>query len=338
MIIMAPMRGYTDRVFREVWSRNFSGVDEAVAPFISLQQAKDLSVKILGDLAKKETGSIPVVPQILGNHPAAFISLACRLEDMGFRELNWNLGCPFPMVAKKAKGSGLLCFPDRVDAFLEEVCSHSPLKVSVKIRLGRHSKDETGALLAVLNRYPLHRVILHPRIGVQMYEGRPDLKAFHYFLHASCHPLVYNGDIWSRDDFQALSSCFSGVNSWMLGRGLLADPFLPERIKGIFADKKEDELDRFILFYKDLEAAYQKKLSGPSHLLARMKGWWVCFNESFEGGDILFKKIRKLQKLDLFQKEVQAFFDSRPAWLPSRAGGWVDPACCIDHGRVEGCL
>lgn len=332
------MRGYTDRVFREVWSRHFSGIDEAVAPFISLQQAKDLSLKILGDLAKKEAGSIPVIPQILGNHPAAFVSLACRLEDMGFSELNWNLGCPFPMVAKKAKGSGLLCFPDRIDAFLEEVCSLSPLRVSVKIRLGRHSKDEMGAVLSVLNRYPLHRVILHPRIGVQMYEGRPDLKAFQDFLHGARHPLVYNGDIWSRDDFYALSSCFPSLGSWMLGRGLLADPFLPERIRGGFGEKNKDELNRFILFYNDLEAAYQKKLSGPSHLLARMKGWWDCFYGSFEGGDLLFKKIRKLQRLDLFQKEVQAFFDSRPEWLPSRAGGWVDPALGSAEGRGEGRL
>ncbi|MCW7753703.1 tRNA-dihydrouridine synthase family protein [Desulfobotulus sp. H1] len=333
--IMAPMRGYTDAVFRDIWAKHFSGMDEAVAPFISLQQAKDLSSKILADVAQKGERSIPVIPQILGNSSQAFVALACRLADLGFQELNWNLGCPFPMVAKKTKGSGLLCFPERIDAFLEEACALSPLGVSVKMRLGRHDSRETTALLEVLNRYPLERIILHPRVGVQMYEGRPDLEAFRSFLRDSNHQVIYNGDIWSKDDFMALSTEFPGVKGWMLGRGLLADPFLAERLRGTFHSGDQTELIRFRSFYDDLENAYGKRLSGDSHLLSRMKGWWLCFQESFENGTSFFKSLRKLNRMEVFRREVTGFLDSKPRWRMPEAAGWVKGSSLFQGGKDD---
>lgn len=323
-VIMAPMRGYTDTIYRAVWGRHFRGLDEAMAPFISLHKASEVSLKTLGDLVPRSPSPLPVTPQMLGNQPDAFIDLAALLADQGYGELNWNLGCPFPMVAKKARGSGLLCHPDRVDAFLERVCASAPLAVSVKIRLGRQRREEMEAILPVLNRYPLSRVVVHPRIGTQMYTGRPDLAAFTRFLAACRHPVVYNGDIWSEEDFMALSKRYPGVSSWMLGRGLLADPFLPERIRGLFVSGEGSALARFLAFYADLEAAYAERLSGPSHLLARMKGWWACFHQSFAGGDAFFKKIRKIENIEAFRGAVQAFWDQRPQWQPLQTGGWVE--------------
>jgi tRNA-dihydrouridine synthase len=325
-MIMAPMRGYTDAVFREVWSRHFTGLDEAVAPFISLHKASEVSLKTLGELGQKGTFSLPVTPQMLGNQPEAFLDLARLLADQGYTELNWNLGCPFPMVAKKARGSGLLCHPDRVDAFLERVCAASPVEVSVKIRLGRQRKEEMEAIVPILNRYPLSRVMVHPRIGIQMYTGRPDLAGFERFRAACHHPLVYNGDIWSQRDFTGLTRRFPGITSWMLGRGLLADPFLAERLRGGFRGEREETLARFVAFYEELEAAYAARLSGPSHLLARMKGWWACFHQSFTEGERFFRKIRKIENLEAFGKAVQAFWDAEPDWQFSPNEGWVEEA------------
>lgn len=310
------MRGYTDRIFRKVWAKHFSGIDEAIAPFIPLGKAEGISDKLVRDFLQPENLSFPVIPQALSNHADAFILLARRLSDLGFKELNWNMGCPFRMVAKKGKGSGLLAKPDFVDDFLEKVFKESPLEISVKIRLGREKSDEMDALLPVLNRYPLKRIIVHPRVGVQMYEGRPDLSAFSIFLEQCEKPVTYNGDIWTEADYAAISKRFPEISSWMLGRGLLADPFLAERLKG--EPSRGDEKERFVAFYRDLEEGYAESLAGPSHLLARLKGWWALFSLFFEDGEATFKNLRKTKTLDVFQRELAFFLEQARIREPSQ--------------------
>lgn len=321
-ITMAPMRGFTDSVYRNAWAHHFRGIDDCMAPFVATQQEELISPKLLRDLLPESNRALPVIPQALGNNPRAFLTLAHRLQEMGYTELNWNLGCPYKMVAKKCKGSGLLCHPDRVDRFLDAVMPSAPVKISVKVRLGRHDVAESGPLLAVLNQYPLSEVIFHPRLGVQMYEGRPDLKAFAGCLRACRHPVVYNGDIWSAEDFTAILQRFPALENWMLGRGLLADPFLAETLRGAEIGQEERN-DRFQAFYGELAAGYRERLSGSSHMLARMKGWWDCFRLSFTEGDRFFKKIRKQQNLTRFEEEVRAFFADSPAWRIPDPAGWV---------------
>lgn len=319
-LILAPMRGYTDKIFREVWSKHFSGIDEAVTPFIPLGKADGVSDKLLKDFLEPENVPFSVTPQALSNNAEAFLVLAKRLADLGFRELNWNMGCPFRMVARKTKGSGLLCKPDFVDAFFDKIFSDSPLEISVKIRLGREKAEEMHGLLPILNRYPLSRIFVHPRVGVQMYEGRPDLDAFSLFLEKCEKPVSYNGDIWTLADYSAISARFPEISSWMLGRGLLCDPFLAERLRGNPISK--DEKNRFISFYEDLENAYAKSLSGASHLLARLKGWWACFHLFFEDGEGVFKKLRKMDRLDAFRKEAAVFFEGAEIRKPSQES-WI---------------
>lgn len=319
-LIMAPMRGYTDRIFRGIWARHFSGLDEAMTPFIPLGKIERIPDKLLKDFLSPEKRPFSVTPQALGNDSTAFILLAQRLADLGYEELNWNMGCPFRMVARKSKGSGLLSQPDLVDAFLERVFTASPLEISVKIRLGRKSSEEMHALLPVLNRYPLSRVIVHPRVGVQMYEGRPDLEAFSLFLEKCGKPVTYNGDIWSVADHEAVSTRFPKVDSWMLGRGLLSNLFLAEHLRGMPA--RQDEKERFTNFYQDLENAYAESLSGPSHLLSRLKGLWACFCPFFEKGENVFKKLRRIERLDCFRKEVASFIERAEIRKPS-GKSWV---------------
>ena len=144
--------------------------------------------------------------------------------------------------------------------------------------------------------------------------------------------MVYNGDIWSEGDFFALAGRYPEISSWMLGRGLLADPFLPERIRGLSLTGTVPELQRFRAFYEDLEAAYAERLSGPSHLLARMKGWWASFHPSFAGGEAFFKKIRKMEKLLMFQEAVRIFLDGAPGWQNHELGGWIG-----EDGKKQTC-
>jgi tRNA-dihydrouridine synthase B len=311
---LAPMRGLTDVTYRNTWSRHFNGFDGAVAPFISTVQGNRIPPKVLSGLLPGQNTGLPVIPQIIGNRAADFIRLAGCLFDLGYKTVNWNLGCPWPMVAKKARGSGLLPYPDRIRDFLEQVLPAIPGQLSIKTRLGRFHAREMLELIPVLNRFALAEVIVHPRTGIQMYEGTVDLNGFETCLAQLVHPVVYNGDITTVDGFKALTHRFPSVSRWMIGRGALADPFLPAALKtGSAPDGCKTE--KICRFHDELVAEYRRIFSGPSHLLQRMKGLWKYLARSFENGGAVLKKIQKTQRLKDYEQLVAHFFKTEARWV-----------------------
>jgi tRNA-dihydrouridine synthase len=315
-LLLAPLKGFTDAVFRKTYAEHFTGFDATVAPFVTAVPRDRLTERHVRDLLPGPNGGIPVVPQILGNVPDDFIFLAKHLHGLGYPEVNWNLGCPFRPVAKKRRGSGLLPFPQQVDEFLNKTLPALPGRLSIKMRLGRNRVDEIFKLLPVLNCYPIATITIHPRTGRQMYDGRPDLGAFQGCLEASRHRIVYNGDITDFACFQALSERFCRVDSWMIGRGALSDPFLPAAIKA-GKDEISGKVKKFKDFYDDLFRRYQAKLCGPGHLLDRMKGFWKYFAGAFENGPSIEKRIHHTFKLPRYLETVERFFREEAEWRES---------------------
>jgi tRNA-dihydrouridine synthase len=312
-LILAPLRGFTDAVFRNAFQCHLQGVGEAVAPFVTSIKGRRIKPSHLRDLAPVENRVMPVVPQILSNNPDEFICLANTLFDLGYQEINWNLGCPFPMVAKKMRGSGLLPHPDVIDRILDKTLHEFSGDLSIKTRLGRFSGDEMDRLIPVFNRYPLARVIVHPRTGVQMYTGRVDLQAFHGCLTRISHPVVYNGDITDLAMFRYLESRFPASSGWMLGRGLIANPFLAEMIQS-GTRRVGHRNTRFGEFHEDLVTGYCHQFSGPGHVLDRMKGFWRYFAADFPDGRRIVKRIRKADSLDRYRQAVTAVLDGQDRW------------------------
>jgi tRNA-dihydrouridine synthase len=316
---LAPLKGFTDAVFRRAYARHFEGFDAAVAPFITAAPADRLTENHVRDILPDGNGRIPLVPQILGSTAEDFIHLARRCHELGYPEVNWNLGCPFRPVAKKLRGAGLLPFPEKVDEFLDKVMRALPGRLSIKMRLGRYAAGEIFRLLPVLDRYPLAMLIIHPRTGKQMYEGLPDLAAFEACLEASRHRLVYNGDIASLEGFRALSARFPRIDAWMIGRGALSDPFLPADIKCGRA-RAGGRLEAFRAFYEELFAGYRERLSGPGHLLGRMKGFWKYFSGAFENGAAIEKRVHRISKLPHYVDAVDRFLSREALWRGSASG------------------
>jgi tRNA-dihydrouridine synthase B len=313
-LCLAPIKGFTEAPYRNSASSFFTGFDAAMAPFVATLQGRNYPSSHLKDLLPKNNSGWPVIPQILSNNPEGFVKLASRLHDLGYDTVNWNLGCPFPRVAKKNRGSGLLPHPERIDRFLEKVINQAPSRLSVKTRIGRFDVAEMADLMPVFNRYPLVELIIHPRTGTQMYAGDPDLAVFKRCLEISKNPVVYNGDINTLADYTALSEAFKSVDRWMLGRGALADPFLPASIKNT-APPQSEKLHIIRQFYDRLFQAYAQVLSGPSHLGDKMKGFWFYLSRSFADGKKILKKIQKTRKTIHYKDVVNRFFDEDPKWI-----------------------
>jgi len=318
-LYLAPIRGVTDAIYRNSFFEHFGGFDLAMAPFVTTPRGKRIKPNHIKDLLPERNRAFPMVPQLLSKEPEQFVLVARRLFDLGYGEINWNLGCPYPQVANKGRGSGLLNQPEVIDRFLDQVLPVLSGKLSVKTRLGRESRDEIFTLMPIFNRYPLSELIIHPRTGRQLYEGTVDRDTFEQCLDLSDHPVVYNGDITTVDEFQAGSGRFKGVNRWMIGRGALVDPFLMAAIKNGEVPETE-KADRVRRFHDDLFLQYSEVLFGPSHLLDRMKGLWKYLGAGFKDSRNVLKRIHKTTKIDQYKEVVSRFFNEEAAWKPSPAG------------------
>jgi tRNA-dihydrouridine synthase len=312
-LILAPMRGITTMHYRKAFVRHFGGLDAEMAPFITTVSAARVNPKLLKDVLPENNSGLPLIPQLLGKNADEFVIMAKSLYDLGYEEVNWNLGCPHKPVRNKGRGSGLLPQPEKVDTLLEQICAESPCKVSVKVRLGVSDKSELLRLIPVLNRYPLSEVIVHPRTAEQMYDGMVDLDAFAEAYEQIEHPVCYNGDINDLEFFQTLEKKFPTIGNWMLGRGLLANPFLCEVIKS-GNPKTENALERLKGFHDEVFENYRTVIDGDLPMLGKMKEFWAYPAQNLSNGRNFFKKVKKCHRLKSYQEIVREYM-AEAEWI-----------------------
>jgi tRNA-dihydrouridine synthase B len=301
----SPLQGFTDFRFRNAFQRFFGGIDRYIAPYIQVNGKMEIKPASERDIMPENNSSIDLIPQIITRDADEFIFVAKFVQKLGYNELNWNLGCPYPMVAKRGMGAGLLSMPERINKILNRVFAETDIQVSVKMRLGYESPKEIFHVLPVLERYRLANIAIHPRIGKQLYSGEVDLKTFEECLGLSSHKIIYNGDISSIGRFREMKERFPGINHWMIGRGLIADPFLPSMIKSNNPVYPENRNEVFSSFHDALLSSYEEALSGQKHLLMKMYSFWVYFIQSFPGSQKGLKKIKKAQNLSTYIEAVK---------------------------------
>ncbi len=318
-LALAPLRGLTDAAFRGAFAKHFGGFDEALAPFLAPEHGRMPRPKDLAELVPSNNEALPTVPQILTDDPELFLATAKLLETGGCAQVNWNLGCPQPMVVRRERGSGLLPHPDRIASFLDSVVPSLGMRLSVKLRLGLHDKSEIVPVLDVLNRYPLHEVILHPRTGDQMYKGCADPDAFETAAASCRHRLVYNGDICDVAGFRTLHARFPFVAGWMIGRGAVSEPMLARMLRGEAVDPR-DRLERMHRFHDAMLEHYLSVLNGPAHVLDKMTGLWGYWVDAIAGKRKPIKRLCKTTELDRYRRGVEEVFGTAAATVGQAAG------------------
>lgn len=307
-IYFAPFQGITTHLFREVYARHFGGVDKLFTPyFCNFEPGCKLPPKQVAALRNQSENGVEVVPQVLSKNADEIIWLASRCEELEFKELNWNLGCPYPQVANKKRGSGILPYPEMVDEILEQVFSEINIAFSIKCRLGYASVDELHALIPVFNRFPISELTLHARIGKQLYSGQPNMDAFAEAVSLIKAPLVYNGDIFSAEDWHRFAEQFPSIQLLMLGRGILRNPFLPTQIKGLqIPENPQMIINQFV---NELYMAIRHERNGNPSVLNAMKEYWSYLSEYFDDPIRAFRKIRKARNFGDYEEAVAKIFE-----------------------------
>jgi len=309
IIYLAPFQGITGVTFRSVYTKHFDGVDKLYTPFFTnIHNDSKLPKRKLSDLGSISENGVEVVPQILGKDAKEIIRFAGFCHELGFKELNWNLGGPYPQVANKKRGSGLMPYPELIKEILEEVMGSISLRFSVKCRLGYFKNDEILPLVQVFNSHDISEITVHARIGKQLYAGPTDPEMFETVAKQLNIPLVYNGDIFSLKEFLPLQTRFQPLNRWMIGRGLLADPFLPARIKGLNIEDDEQALIR--KFVDDLYSSYRKQMNDSLSVIGILKEYWSYLANSFDDSHKVFKKLKKVNDFEGYEDAVSSVFNN----------------------------
>lgn len=303
---MAPMEGITGYIFRNAYHQFFHPMDKYYTPFISPNNSKKLMTRELLDILPENNRGLMIVPQILTNCAEDFIRVAFRLKALGYEEINLNLGCPSAGVAGKGKGAGFLARPDELNRFLDEIFSALEMNISVKSRLGLTDSEEIYQLLDIYNRYPLHELILHPRIQRDFYNEIPDVKMFGEAVKASKNRLCYNGDIYSAGDYCKLRALYPQIDAVMLGRGILRNPGLLNIIQG----SESGGIERIRQFHNQLFADYCQILRHERAVMAKMKElWFYLGNDLFAEADQTYE-IKRTRSLKEYEKAAEQLFDS----------------------------
>ena len=286
-IFSAPIQGYTDCAWRNAHSRIFAGdIDRYYAPFLRLEKGAFRN-KDLRDIAPESNRDYHLVPQVIACERSQFAMLVDKVVSLGYREVDINMGCPFPPIVKRHCGAGILPFPDEVRSMLG-VTEEYP--------------DEWRALMPALSATKLSHVTLHPRTAKQQYTGDIDMSRFSEFIAEATFPVVYNGEIHSMADIDALTAEYPALHAVMIGRRLLYDPAL-------VSPEHDSALPRIIKLHDRLFDSYKAALSGDAHLLAKMKSLWEYFLAG-KGSRKCRKRIKKSTTIDKYIAAVNDFWDS----------------------------
>lgn len=360
----APLEGITGFAYRNV-HRQFFGeeIDKYFSPFAAPNYTHNFKTREREDIDPANNEGVRLVPQILTNRAGDFLWAAKEMYEMGYREINLNLGCPMPTVVKKGRGSGQLGDLDALDLFLEEICegmhlmqippripdsdfdnsdsdrcdpdnsdsercdsgncrfagcdfdkrgynksdsvnADEKLRFTVKTRIGFEDAGRAEALLDIYNRYPIWELTVHPRTQRDLYGGTPDLETFSMFLEKSTHPVVYNGDIFSLEDYEKIRARFPECGAVMIGRGLIADPALARELRGGALLQKEELRSFHDAVYESLK----KTLPGQAPLMGKMKELWFYMGRNFDGADRFLKEIRKAKNEIQYRAAVRTLF------------------------------
>ncbi|MBO7104555.1 MAG: tRNA-dihydrouridine synthase family protein [Fibrobacter sp.] len=332
-VLFAPLQGYTTGIYRKAHAEIFGGVDAYYAPFLRIENgrprekdlrdiddgrdltadAKITGARITGAMVNgaKRTGA-KTIPQIIANSVNEFKTLADAIMQKGFTEIDFNMGCPFPMQVSRHRGAGLLSDVQTVKSIMDEIArltARNSIKFSVKMRLGQDSPDEAFALLPILNATPLAHITLHPRLGKQQYKGAVDFTSFVRFYDECRHPLVYNGDITSVSQIRKMEAGYPKLAGIMIGRGMLARPSLAAEYKStsdanaVSGSISESDLLSKILemhsrLYEHARCTYQS----DSQILSHIKSFWEYLEPSIPKK--AFKKIKKAGYLSEYDAAV----------------------------------
>lgn len=297
----APVQGHTDAAYRHFHSRLYPGDVTYYTPFIRLEK-DGIRARDLRDLTSDLNLGVHLVPQIIFRNEIELNSLVKQIKELGFKEIDLNMGCPFPLQTGHGRGAATIVNEELAKEIVECVFNNPEISFSVKMRLGLNDDKEWKKLLPFLNQISLKHIAIHPRIARQQYGGEVNYEQFESLLNESKNPVIYNGDIRSPENIQEIIKRFPGISGVMIGRGLLARPSLLSEYILQEEFPHEERISKMLCFHRELYEHYSNILCGDSQIISKIQPFWEYAQE--EIGKKSWKAIKKATNISKYQTAV----------------------------------
>lgn len=299
-LALAPLQTYTDYHFRNAHLAIFKGVDKFYAPYLKMNNDRTIKSGPKVDILPENNPQVSVIPQLMACNEEEFFIMANYMEGLGYKELNWNMGCPYPMVTNRNLGAGILNKPSEIFHLLDKIIPKLNMQLGIKMRMGLEDTSEILNILPQLNDYPLSEIIIHARYAKQLYHGGCDHERFMECISLTNHSLTYNGDITTKDEFDFLADKFPTIQSWMIGRGAMTNPSLFEEIKFGTIDSSEVYRSKLRLFSEHLRQSLLECNPDKGYALSKMKSYWEYLSDGLSDGKQLYRKLKKAKSIEDF--------------------------------------
>lgn len=301
-IEFAPLQGYTDAIYRTMHNKVFGGINSYYSPFIRLEKG-EVRQKDIKDILPENNENINLVPQIIVNSNEEFLKLTESVCNLGYKRIDINMGCPFPLQTKKGRGAALLQNTNHLEDIVESINSINDIDFSIKMRLGMDSAEDAKGALEIINKAKLHHLTIHPRIAKQQYKGEIDYQTFDYIYQNCLHPIIYNGDILSQEDIYNIINIYPKIEGVMIGRGLLAKPYLAMELNKTIRLSVSERLSMIMKLHDAIYDHYSSVMQGEHQLLLKMKTFWEYLDE--EIGKKPYKAIKKSVNIKKYELAIR---------------------------------
>lgn len=301
-IEFAPLQGYTDAIYRTIHNKVFGGINSYYSPFIRLEKG-EVRQKDIKDILPENNENINLVPQIIVNSNEEFLKLTESVSNLGYKRIDINMGCPFPLQTKKGRGAALLQNTKHLEDIVESINSINDIDFSIKMRLGMDSAEDAKGALEIINKAKLHHLTIHPRIAKQQYKGEIDYQTFDYIYQNCLHPIIYNGDILSQEDIYNIINIYPKIEGIMIGRGLLAKPYLAMELNKTIRLSVSERLSMIMKLHDAIYDHYSSVMQGEHQLLLKMKTFWEYLDE--EIGKKPYKAIKKSVNIKKYELAIR---------------------------------
>ncbi|MBQ9019796.1 tRNA-dihydrouridine synthase [Candidatus Saccharibacteria bacterium] len=316
-LVLAPMEGVTDVVFRQV-------VAKAGAPDLFFTEFTNVSSFAsekgrANALERLDTvpSDHPIIAQIWGKTPEHFATLAAHLQELGFSGLDINMGCPDKHVNKAGGGAAMINTPDLAIECIRQAKVSTNLPVSVKTRLGFTKIEEYQTWLPLLFNQDLANLTIHLRTRKEMSKVPAHFNLIPEILKlrdqiAPSTKLTINGDITDKSMALKLSQKYPTINGYMLGRAVFQNPFCfttktptPEDLKSLF------------LYHLDLFEARQKELAerGSHYPFAPIKHFIKIYVNNYAGASTIRTELMEYKSIPELRTRYLELINSTPTTI-----------------------
>lgn len=297
----APVQGHTDAAYRHFHSQLYPAEITYYTPFIRLEK-EGIRPRDIKDLTSELNSGLHLVPQIIFRNSHELNTLVEQLKSFGVREIDLNMGCPFPLQTGHGRGAATIANEELAQEVVNCVKSNPDISFSVKMRLGMQDSMEWKKLLPYLNQINLKHITLHPRVAKQQYGGDVDLHQFEKFLEESKNPVVYNGDLKTPEDIEKIVKQFPTISGIMIARGALARPSLMDEYISGKEMSHEERISKMLSFHKLLFDHYSSILCGDAQIISKIQPFWE-YAEA-EIGRKTWKAIKKATNVAKYQTAI----------------------------------